>query len=110
MLTVAQCRAVLESGHEISDADLERIRDELYILARASADAFLAKTASSSAFERGLELLSESDREAAVERAAILEFDAGRPRDVAEREALAAIALTARTRRPARRRRRHVKA
>lgn len=90
MLTIAECRAALGAGHSMSDEELERLRAELYALARASADAFIGRPASSSMFDQTLKCLSESDRDAVVERAAILEFDAGRTRDAAEREALAA--------------------
>jgi hypothetical protein len=102
MLTIAQCKAALGPDHKLSDEDLQRLRDGLYALARIVTDAFpLAGTISSGSceFDQAMMLVSEAERDAVAERAAIQEFDAGFPRGIAERQALAAVAVNQNKRR-----------
>jgi hypothetical protein len=110
MLSFAKCREVLGAGSSESDADLELLRDQLYALARATVEAFPHQRCKNdslhalndarhafniktveiptTSFPDALELLSEEDRYAVKERAAILEFDGGLSRDAAEQAAL----------------------
>jgi hypothetical protein len=96
MLTIAQCKGALGPDHKLSDEDLLRLRDVLYALARIVTDAFpLAGAISSGSreFDQAVMLVSEPEREAVVERAAIQEFEGGFPRGIAERQAIAALAV-----------------
>jgi hypothetical protein len=95
MLTIAQCKAALGPDHKLSDEDVQRLRDVLYPLARIVADAFplaCAVSSGSCEFDQAMTLVSEAERDAVAERAAIQEFDAGCPRGIAERQAIAALA------------------
>ncbi len=43
LLSLERCRALLPADCELSDAELERLRDGLYALAGASVEGFLAQ-------------------------------------------------------------------
>jgi hypothetical protein len=102
MLTIAQCKGALGPDHKLSDEDLLRLRDVLYALARIVTDSFPVAGAISSGsreFDQAMMLVSEPERDAVVERAAIQEFEGGFPRDIAERQAIAAVAVNQNKRR-----------
>jgi hypothetical protein len=112
MLTLERCRQILGDDAPQSNSDLERMRDQLYGLARvvveacprqrrgnglrnapagarrtidsAAVDKARAKPA---AFPDALAMLPEDERYEVEERAAIMEFDGGLDRDAAERAA-----------------------
>jgi hypothetical protein len=87
MLTVERCRLALGSGCMLSDTELERVRDDLYALARIAIEG-LPKAAASNdllSTDEMLRALPEAERVDVMERAAIIEFDGHRTRDDAER-------------------------
>lgn len=94
MLSLARCREIVGRG---SDAELELARDQLYALADVAIRAFLDRPQSRERcipdrpFSEALRLLPSEHADDATERAAIIEFDAGRNRDEAERQALLAV-------------------
>lgn len=100
MLSLARCRSLLGPGVDISDEELSLIVTQLYAVAEVALDQALAapaaaaKAAPSRAhpFEATLRLVSEAEREALEERAAIQEYDGGLSRRDAERATLAAHA------------------
>jgi hypothetical protein len=111
LLSLAKCRAILGSDSPESDADLSRLRDQLYGLARVVVEAVgpdqrrrhgpshapnAARRAFDGAagvgarpadFSDALALLSDDERDEVEERAAIHEFDGGLDRSAAERAA-----------------------
>jgi len=91
-LTLQRIREIVGSG---SDAELELARDQLYALADVAVCAFVEQHAREQSvgagFARALRLLPGELAEDATERAAIIEFEAGRCRDEAERQALVAL-------------------
>jgi hypothetical protein len=94
MLSLKDCRSALGPDASISDEDLLRLRDQMYSLAQVAAALFASASASPAVgrFDKALMLMPDAEREATVERAAILEFEAGVPRGVAERMAVGAAA------------------
>lgn len=104
--SLAKCRTVLGNGCPESDADLERLRGQLYGLARATVEAFLQTPRRDDAprplndagrvfggpggesrpgsFADALEVLPEDERYVLEERAAIHEFEGGFSRSAAE--------------------------
>lgn len=99
MLTLAQCRAALQSDCCITDDELLRLRDQLSgiadVITILAAQRSLPRQASGDVFDDAVMMFPEDERAAMLERAAIHEFDGGVPRDVAERRVLA-DAVTAR--------------
>jgi len=110
LLSLAKCRAILGTDAPESDADLARLRDQLYGLARVVVEAIRAngrlmrsprapngarracddvakgQTAPAN-FSEALASLPEDERYAVEERAAIHEFDGGLDRSAAEQRA-----------------------
>jgi hypothetical protein len=112
MLTLEQCRQNWGDDCPLSNSDLERLRDQLYGLARVVVEACprwrrgngpqnapsAARQANEGAaghkpagFPDAVATLPEEDRFEVEERAAIHEFDGGLDRDAAERAALLAF-------------------
>lgn len=92
MLSVKKCREILGHVSPESDADLELLRDQLYTLANASLEVFSSQNGRSvkspepaSSFTAEV---SEDERYEVEERAAILEFDGGVDRAIAQKLAL----------------------
>lgn len=100
MLSVQQCRAALGGRPDLTDNDIERLRTQLYAIAEVAVHQFKvdrdrpheSKTGVGSGPDalraRALKLMPDDQRETFEERAAIMEFDGGINRDVAERRAL----------------------
>jgi hypothetical protein len=86
MLSLERCRALLGTGCELSNADLERLRDHLRILVEVVLND-ATRHRSSSQFRIATSFLP--DRDEVEERAAIIHFDAHVSRDTAERMAVA---------------------
>lgn len=87
-ISLASCRRLigaLASGH--SDAELEKLRDELYTVARVALE--VHPMGGPRRFASAFSSLAEDQRFDVEERAAILEFDGRLTRDQAERLALA---------------------
>jgi hypothetical protein len=99
MLSLSACRKLLApSGAALSDSELERLRDDLYLLAelgvqmfRESENRSTVGVRSGPSFRDAIELVPSEERHAVEERAAIVEAEAGIDRDVAERLALERI-------------------
>lgn len=95
MFNVQECRRFLENQSELTDAQIESLRDDIQDLATVMEDMYLASKESpevgsdSRGFHERLGHLPEDKKEAALERAAIMEFEGGLERDPAERAALA---------------------
>ena len=109
MFSLARCRAILGDDSPESDADLSRLREHLYGMARMVVEACSGKrcekrsprapNAPRRAFKTGAReiapagfsgdsaLLLEDERYEVEERAAIQEFDGGLDRSAAERAA-----------------------
>lgn len=87
-LSLASCRRLLgAAGADMSDAEVTRLRDQMYDLAHS---VFAVYPGSEARLEwSALDGLSREDREAVEERAAVLEFDAGMSRTDANRTAIA---------------------
>lgn len=94
MLSLQKCRSLLGPNCELTDSQIEQIRQELYALAHVALDAFRAEKEKDQ-----LSGIPLSDREEAEERAAIFEFDAGLQREAAERKTLDSLNRRKRTRR-----------
>ena len=87
-LSPARCRRLLDAaGADMSDAEVARLRDQMYDVVRSLVAVYPGSAARLewSALDR----LSSEDREAVEERAAVLEFDAGMTRTEATRTAIA---------------------
>ena len=99
MLSLEACRKLLGPNCDGPDQEIERLRDQLYQLARSILD-LMEPEQSESQPERHspaaavIRLLPQNERERLEERAAFLEFEGGRDRTVAERSVLAQAALT----------------
>ena len=87
-LSLATCRRLLRRSGGLLDADLERLRDQLYEL--AGAIVCLYQPPERLAEESALRMVANDDRASIEERAAILEFDAHMNRDAAIRVSIAA--------------------
>jgi hypothetical protein len=77
------------SSTSLSDAEVVRLRDQLYALAQCAVAAF-EKDASNEPETTVLACLAPDAREEVEERAAIIQFDAHLPRGLATRAAVAA--------------------
>jgi hypothetical protein len=85
--SLKDCRRLLgTAGARLSDNQVEQLRDQLMELAVAVVS--LYRRDDLALEECALQMTLPPDREAIEERAAILEFDAGVPRDLATRTAL----------------------
>ena len=101
MLSLERCRKALGDGAPPADEDLERIRRDLYALARVAVSAFGGHRADrDERVEAALRLVPPHDREGLEERAAVREYDGGLDRDAAERAVLMDYVREARSRRP----------
>jgi hypothetical protein len=86
-LAISQCRVILgDAARDLSDQQVEALRDQLYAIATVSRQAFWA--AKQLPFDLALGLLPVAEREEVEERAAIAEFEGKLSRDQAERLAL----------------------
>jgi hypothetical protein len=97
MVSVAHCRQVLGPGCTLSHVELERVRDDLYALARIAIEE-LRKSAALDAKVQVSDVLGslpEAERVDVIERAATIEFDGVRTRDEAERLAVAGLVARA---------------
>ena len=84
------CRRLLgKAGEGVSDDILARLRDQLYGVAHCAAEAFEMST-SDTAEATALDCLPPDAREEVEERAAIIQFDAKLPRELASRAAVSA--------------------
>ena len=101
-LSVEDCRRLIgSSARDLSDAQVERLRNEMYDLASCVVGACNEDRAIG---ERGtLDLIPEEDRDGVEERAAVLQFDANMPRSVATRTACASYLRSSRDRPPSNR-------
>jgi len=92
MLSLERCREIVGRG---SDAELDLAREQLYALADVVIHAFVEHRASEQGpgaeFADALKLLPCEHADDATERAAIIEFEAGRNWDEAERQAILAV-------------------
>lgn len=89
MLSLDRCRSLLgPAGTQISDSNLEILRDQLYALADIACEAAARDTVSDADFQNVTARLPDDIRDAADERAAIIQHDGGLPRQIAERRAL----------------------
>jgi hypothetical protein len=88
MLSLQKCRLLLGPNCELTDSQIDQIRQELYALAHIALDAFRDCNQPAQDDKSPLPHVSVKDREESEERAAIFEFDAGLQRETAERKAL----------------------
>jgi len=95
-LSLASCRHLLRAaGADMSDAEVTRLRDQMYDIARSVCAVY---PGSEARLEwSALDGLSRENREAVEERAAVLEFDAGMTRTEATRTAIASHVKPARS-------------
>jgi len=91
MLSVAQCRALLPgAGEDMTDVEVERLRVGFAAIAGLALDG-VKRTGSAAPAKEAFSMLPTELREEVQERAAIMEFDGGLPRDRAERAAFAVV-------------------
>jgi hypothetical protein len=84
-LSIDSCQRLLGPiGRQMADGELERLRDELYALARVTLTAY----AQSSPDARRAQAVTADDRFSLDERAAILQFDGKLSRDTSDRLAV----------------------
>jgi hypothetical protein len=87
MLSLSQCRRLLPHDSKLTDGELTTLREQLYTLAHAMTENAAARPQAAEAFD----LIDSGIAELTAERAAIMEFDAGLDRDVAERAAFTGL-------------------
>jgi hypothetical protein len=91
MLSVAQCRTLLPgAGDGLTDLEVERLRDGFAVVAGLALDG-ARRAGVSRPGEEALDMVPSEQREDIQERAAIMEFDGGLPRDRAEWAAFAIV-------------------
>jgi hypothetical protein len=97
MLTLERCRRLLDGRENVSDSELEAIREGLYLFARAAVRTYREDTRKRAEadpacavhpFRASVARVRQSEPVEIEERAAILEYDAGSDRGSAERRAL----------------------
>jgi hypothetical protein len=98
MLSLQECRKILGPTCSLNDLELENYRDSLYALADISLNAYPKLQSSreitlpiqpkSVTFESMLNLLSKAEQEETIERAAIMEFEGGLTRQIAQKASL----------------------
>ena len=81
LLSLERCRALLPRSNGLNDAQLENLRDAMYLLAGAAVDGFLAHKRAGNCDPHENQGASDA---AVYERAAIIEFDSKCRRDEAE--------------------------
>jgi hypothetical protein len=84
MLSLEECRKLLDSDAKFSDEDLAMLRDQLYCWASLTLD--VMDFTLCSGFDEAKSLLFDSN--SVEERAAIIEFEGKVSRDQAERKAI----------------------
>jgi hypothetical protein len=90
LLSLPACRRLLGQAAEgVSDVELTRLRDQLYVVARCAVAVFERSTSDTGELT-ALACLPAAAREAVEERAAIVQFDAHLPRGMATRAAVSA--------------------
>ena len=91
-----KCRSILGTDCNLTDAQLEQLRQELYAFADVAVGAFCAFRKPGVYPENGscLDVIPVHERDAVAERAAILEFDANLKKPEAERQAFGEWALS----------------
>jgi hypothetical protein len=90
LLSLPACRRLLgHVGDSLSDAEVLRLRDQLYALAQCAVAAFAEDTADEPE-KTVLGSFAPDARDEIEERAAIIQFDAHLPRGLATRAAVAA--------------------
>lgn len=91
MLSVALCRTLLPgAGEELTDLEVERLRDGFAVVAGLVLDG-ARRVVRTTPAEEAFNMVPTDQREVILERAAIMEFDGGLPRDRAERAAFAIV-------------------
>jgi hypothetical protein len=85
MLSLERCRALLDSDCPLTDAQIERLRDQIRVHAEVIFDTMNAP-GFITPFSEALRRLPDSEE--AEECAAILEFDGGMSRNRAEKKAV----------------------
>ena len=91
MLPLDKCRRILGPDCDISQPDLERLREQMCDLATVVIEGFEEQSQASRVLtgnEEQLEMIPEEDRHEVEERAAIIEFLGGKSRSEAEQLAL----------------------
>jgi hypothetical protein len=104
MFSVKRCRQLLPRDCDLSDQEIEALRDQIYLLSRVIIDQFLeerqttagecatnsiSQVSSAGNFQAALQLVPEQERPLLEERASVMEFDGELSRDEAERSAVA---------------------
>jgi hypothetical protein len=90
VIDLCRCREILGSSCQLTDEQLELLRDDLMALANIALDVELRepRLGAQTVFEMAASLLPDEEREEIRERASILEFDGGLARTQAEEDAL----------------------
>jgi hypothetical protein len=96
LLPMQRCRRIVGGQCHLDDAQLETLRDQLYGLARVIVNTYPGHNELD--FSTASRSWASPQRELLEERAAVREFDAGVPRNIAE--SLAVLDLWRERRRP----------
>lgn len=95
-LSIAQCRRLLGYATDLSDAEIERLRDQIYSFAHVLIDDYAQRPRRAGVrqpaghqFEQALAEVSLEERAQIEERASILEYDGRLERDAAQRKSIA---------------------
>ena len=99
MFSLQRCREIVGPDSGLDDDQLVQVRDQMYAIADVVADVIgsVRPRPQSGGLRAAMTLIPGDEREAVEERAAIIEHDAGLPRDEAERQAV--VSFIGRTRR-----------
>jgi hypothetical protein len=90
MVSLQRCRELLGcDGHDLSEPEIEGIREQILALARVALRAYSAKPLRE--FSEALAGLDSVAQEEVEERAAVMEFEGNMSRDQAERLALSLV-------------------
>jgi len=98
-LSLQKCRSLLGPNCELTDSQIDQLRQELYALAHIALDAYRESNRPANNENNSLANLPREKRDEAEERAAIFEFDAGLQREAAERKAIEGMNRRPRSRR-----------
>ena len=85
MLSLDRCRTLLGPDCTLSDAQIERLRDQMRVMAEITMNVMTTTDTTTPFLEASRHFPDGDD---VVERAAILEFDVGIPRGRAEKTAI----------------------